>query len=86
MITRLPTKFGQGHTDAIAFFQDKIMPPLIDNKITCLAVRGILDNGDELHFTMHDCSGARRDNTRLLGLIAELQMELGQNLVPLEEG
>ena len=82
MITRLPTKFGQGHSDAIAFFQDDILPPLIGNKVVCIAVRGILDNGDEIQFTMVDCSGERKHNTRLLGLIAELQAELAHDLTP----
>lgn len=72
-ITRLPTKFGQGHTEAIAFFQDTILPPLIENKIVCLAVRGIRDDGTELHFTMTDISGKREHNVRLIGLLAELQ-------------
>jgi hypothetical protein len=75
-VTRLPTKFGQGHTDAIAFFQDEVLPPLISNKIVCLAVRGFREDGTELHFTMTDVSGARERNTRLLGLIAELQSML----------
>ena len=82
MITRLPTKYGQGHADAIGFFQDEVLPQLIENKIVCLAVRGILANGDELQFTMVDCSGERSHNTRLLGLIAELQGELGRDLSP----
>ena len=72
-VPRLPTKFGQGHADAIAFFQDKVLPPLISNKIACLAVRGFHDDGTELHFTMTDTSGKREHNVRLLGLIAELQ-------------
>jgi hypothetical protein len=75
-ITRLPTKFGQGHTDAIAFFQDTVLPPLIENKIVCLAVRGFRDDGTEIHFTMVDNSGERKHNARLLGLVAELQAEL----------
>lgn len=82
MITRLPTKFGQGHSDAIGFFQDEVLPPLIENKVVCIAVRGILDNGDELQFSMVDCSGERKHNTRLLGLIAELQAELARDLAP----
>lgn len=72
-ITRLPTKFGEGHTAAIAFFQDEILPPLIDNKIVCLAVRGLKEDGSELHFTMTDVSGAREHNVKLLGLVTELQ-------------
>jgi hypothetical protein len=75
-VTRLPTKFGQGHTDAIAFFQDELLPSLIENKIMCLAVRGYREDGEELHFTMTDVSGLREHNTRLLGLITELQAEL----------
>ncbi len=75
-ITRLPTKFGQGHTDAIGFFQDTVLPPLIENKIVCLAVRGFRDDGTEIHFTMVDSSGERKHNPRLLGLIVELQAEL----------
>ena len=82
MITRLPTKYGQGHSDAIGFFQDEVLPPLIENKVVCIAVRGLLDNGSELQFTMVDCSGERSHNTRLLGLLAELQVELANNLTP----
>lgn len=81
-VTRLPTKFGQGHADAIGFFQDEVLPPLIENKVICLAVRGILENGDELQFTMTDCSGERVHNTRLLGLLTELQIALAQDLAP----
>ena len=79
-IRMLPTKFGQGHSDAIAFFQDEILPPLIANKIICLAVRGVKDDGTELHFTMTDVSGLREHNTRLLGLIAELQSAIVSEL------
>lgn len=79
MVIRLPTKFGQGHSDAIGFFQDEVLPRLIENKIICIAVRGLLDDGDELHFTMTDCSGERKHNSRLLGLVAELQAELAQS-------
>lgn len=78
MLTRLPTKFGQGHSDAIAFVQDVILPPLIKNKIVCLVVRGLLDDGDEIDLTMLDVSGERRHNSRLLGLITELQTELAR--------
>lgn len=81
-ITRLPTKFGQGHADAIGFFQDEVLPPLIANKVTCIVVRGILENGDELDFTMVDCSGERAHNTRMLGLVAELQAHLAADLSP----
>lgn len=52
-VTRLPTKFGQGHADAIGFFQDEVLPPLIENKVVCIAVRGILSNGDEIQFTRY---------------------------------
>lgn len=82
MITRLPTKFGQGHADDIGFFQEEVIPPLIANEVVCIAVRGILSNGDELQFTMVDCSGERMHNTRLLGLIVELQAELARDLAP----
>ena len=74
-VTRLPTKFGQGHADSIGFFQDVLLPALIENRIVTLAVRGILDNGDELHFTMNDVSGERQWNLRALGQIAELQID-----------
>ena len=79
-LTRLPTKFGQGHADAIAFFQDKVLPPLIENKIVCLTLRGFCSDGTELAFTMIDVSGKREHNIRLLGLIAELQSELVSDL------
>ena len=79
-ITRLPTKFGAGHTEAIDFFQNIILPPLIENKIVCLAVRGFLDDGTEIHFTMTDVSGERQHNVRLVGLIAELQSLLVSEL------
>lgn len=82
MITRIPTRFGQGHSDAIGFFQDEVLPPLIENKVVCIVVRGILENGDELQFTMVDCSGERKHNTRLLGLVCELQSELVRELAP----
>ena len=32
-IMRLPTRFGQGHTDAIAFFQDELLPRLRNHEI-----------------------------------------------------
>lgn len=79
-LTRLPTKFGQGHSDAIGFFQDEVLPQLIANKIVCIAVRGLLESGEELHFTMLDVSGERMHNTRLLGLIAELQAKMIANV------
>jgi len=81
-VTRLPTKFGQGHTDGIAFFQDVVLQNFIENKFTCLVLRGLLDNGDEVQFTMTDDTGKRSENTRLLGLIAELQAELVRELAP----
>jgi len=72
-VPRLPTKFGQGHTDSIAFFQDEVLPSLINNKIVCLALRGFLEDGTELDFTIVDGAGGRGNNTRLLGQIVELQ-------------
>lgn len=82
MITRLPTKFGQGHSDAIGFFQDVILPLLIENKIVCLGLRGFADDGTELNYTMIDCSGERMNNARLLGLVTELQHQLASDLEP----
>jgi hypothetical protein len=83
-VTRLPTKYGAGHSEAIAFVQDEILPPLIANKIVCLAVRGFYDDGTELHFTMIDISGKREHNVRLLGLITELQSEIVSQLSKLD--
>lgn len=72
-LTRLPTKFGQGHSESIGYFQDEILPMLIENKIVCLTLRGFGDDGTELHFTMLDASGDRAHNLRMLGMLTEAQ-------------
>lgn len=79
-ITRLPTKFGAGHSEAIGFFQDEIMPALIANEIAVIIVRGVKQNGDEIEYTMVDCSGERSYNLRMLGQIAEAQTNLVRDL------
>ena len=83
-IARLPTKFGAGHSEAISFFQDEILPPLIENKIVCLVVRGFHEDGTEFHFTLTDISGKREHNLRLLGLLTELQSVLVSDLSQVE--
>jgi hypothetical protein len=64
---------GQGNGHQPSFLIRR--PALIENKIKTLAVRGILETGDELHFTMNDVSGERKWNLRTLGQIAELQID-----------
>lgn len=74
-IHRLPTRFGQGHADAIAFFQDTLLPLLIDNKISTLVLRGIAADGAELEFTMIDVSGGRDLNMRTLAQLTEASFD-----------
>jgi hypothetical protein len=79
-VTRLPTRYGQGHTDSIRFFQDDLLPLLIENKVTCLALRGFTDDGIEIQFTLIDTSGERKHNLRMLGMVAELQVDLSNDI------
>lgn len=79
-ITRLPTRFGQKHADAIAFFQDVVLPALIENRLSTLVLRGVLDDGNEVHFTLMDMTNDRTWNTRTLGLLTEASVEYAQEM------
>lgn len=80
-VTRLPTKFGQGHADAIGFIQDEVLARIISNKMVTLAIIGITDDGDEICFRMSDVSGERMWNLRTLGMLAELQTEWANDML-----
>jgi hypothetical protein len=74
-ITRLPTKFGQGHADAIGYVQDVLLPALIENKIAALVIRAVCDDGTELDYTVH-AIGNRRPALQMIGLLAEAQADI----------
>ena len=74
-VTRIPTRFGQGHSDGIAFLQDEVLARFIKNEVVTLVVLGLTADGDELRFQMNDVSGARLWNQRTAGLLAEVQTD-----------
>jgi hypothetical protein len=74
-VTRLPTKYGQGHADAIGYVQDALLPAIIENKIAALVIRAVCDDGTEFDYTVH-AIGDRRPALQMIGLLAEAQADI----------
>jgi hypothetical protein len=88
-ITRLPTKFGQAHSDTIAALQ-KLTQDVIDNKVDCLVIRGLSrdesTDGEIGLNVMATGSESRGLNLMLLGLLEEAKADLVQDMMAIEEG